>query len=237
MQRFFLRTNALWQGEIILNDNGIIFQLIKVLRAKVWYEVIFFDWLSFTDFKYKISFIDKKSIVFSFVEKLEKNKECYRLVLFQALPNKVDKIEEIIQKWTEIWYSEFNFFRREHSQDLKISENKLKRFKNIIKEASEQSGRNVIPELNFLQDLDLKNIFWNNIFFHTDISNSKKISSLDLDFSKNVNIFIWPEWWFTKKENDLFLKNNFIKVNLWRNILRTENAPIVVWFYLLQQKN
>jgi RsmE family RNA methyltransferase len=50
-----------------------------------------------------------------------------------------------------------------------------------------------------------------------------------LDFSKNVNIFIWPEWWFTKKENDLFLKNNFTKVNLWRNILRTENAPIVVW--------
>jgi RsmE family RNA methyltransferase len=42
---------------------------------------------------------------------------------------------------------------------LKLSENKLKRFKNIIKEASEQSGRNVIPEINFLQDLDLKNIF------------------------------------------------------------------------------
>lgn len=237
MQRFFLETNILWNNQIILDDAEIVYQLVKVLRAKIWDEVIFFDWVNFIDFKYKILSINKKNIIFSFIEKIEKPKENYKLVLFQALPNKIDKIEEIVQKWTEVWYSEFNFFRSERSQDLRLSDNKLKRFKKIIKEACEQSGRNIILKLNFLQKLDLKNISWNNIFFHTDINGSKKISELDLDFNKNINIFVWPEWWFSPKENEDFIKNNFIKVNLWWNILRTENTPIVVWFYLLQQKN
>lgn len=237
MQRFFLEINILWNSEIILDDEKIIYQLIKVLKSKIWDEVIFFNWINFVDFKYKIIAFNKKNIIFSFIEKVEKLKENYKLVLFQALPNKIEKIEEIIKKWTEIWYSEFNFFKSERSQNLKLLNSKLERFNKIIKEASEQSNRNIVPRFNFFQKLDFRNISWNNIFFHTDISNSQKINELNINFNKNINIFIWPEWWFSKEENDFFIKNNFIKVNLWWNILRTENTSIVVWFYLLQHIN
>lgn len=235
MQRFFLESTLFWNSEIILQDEEIIYQLIKVLRSKIWDQVIFFDGINFIDFKYKISSIDKKNIIFSFVEKIEKIKENYNLVLFQALPNKIDKIEEIIQKATEIWYSEFNFFRSERSQELKLSPNKIQRFEKIIKEATEQSNRNIIPKLTFLEKIDISNISWEKIFFHTDSENSKKIKDLKVNFSQNINIFVWPEWGFSNNENDLFLKNNAIKINLWQNILRTQTTPIVVGFYLLQK--
>lgn len=235
MQRFFLESNSLGNIEVILQDEEIIYQLIKVLRAKTWDEVIFFDSKNFIDFKYKITSIDKKNIIFSFIEKIIKIQENYKLVLFQSIPNKIDKIEEIIQKGTEVWYSEFNFFRAERSQDLRLSPNKIQRFEKIIKEAVEQSNRNIIPTLNFLEKLDITSISWEKLFFHTDKKNIKKLSELSLNFSQNINIFVWPEWGFSDRENDLFLKYNSIKINLWENILRTENTPVVVWFYLLQK--
>lgn len=235
MQRFFLESNSLGNIEVILQDEEIIYQLIKVLRAKIGDEIIFFDSKKFIDFKYKITSIDKKNIIFSFIEKIIKIQENYKLVLFQSIPNKIDKIEEIIQKGTEVWYSEFNFFRAERSQDLRLSPNKIQRFEKIIKEAVEQSNRNIIPTLNFLEKLDITSISWEKLFFHTDKKNAKKLSDNSLNFSQNINIFVWPEWGFSDRENDLFLKYNSIKINLWENILRTENTPVVVWFYLLQK--
>ncbi len=235
MQRFFLSTSHLWEKQIILQDNQIIYQLVKVLRAKIDEEVIFFNGEQNIDFVYKITSIDKKNIIFSFVELMKKADEKYILVLFQSLPNKIDKIEEIIQKWTEIGYSEFHFFRAERSQDLKISESKRERWNKIIKEASEQSGRNSIPKLNFLTKLDITRISGMNIFFHTDSNNAIKINELKLDLTQRINIFVWPEWGFSPKENDTFEKNKCIKINLGNNILRTQTTSIWVWFYILHK--
>ncbi len=234
MQRFFIQTDLLWQKEIILNDSEIIFQLTKVLRSKISDEVLFFDWQTFFDYKYKINSIDKKHIIFSLVEKTVKESEEKKLVLFQALPNKIDKIEEIINSWTQVWFSEFNFFRSERSQDLKLTENKIERFKKIIIESSELSNRNIIPKINFLEKLDFTKITWEKIFFHTDLNNAIKLKDLNLDITQNINIFIWPEWGFSPKENDEFIKNWCKKVNLWSHILRTQVAPIVVWFFICQ---
>ncbi len=235
MQRFYLNTDILWNDEFILKDEEIIYQLNKVLRATLWDEVIFFDWINFIDFVYKINLIDKKSIIFSFVSKIVKDFTSKDLNLYQAIPNKLDKIETIIQKWTEIWYNNFYFYKSNRSQNLFLSPNKILRLEKIIKESVEQSNRNNIPKLYFLEKVNLESIIWENIFFHTDLKNSKKINEIKLDFTKKINIFVWPEWWFDEKENNLFLENNFIKINLWNNILRTENTPIVVGFYILNR--
>jgi 16S rRNA U1498 N3-methylase RsmE len=51
-----------------------------------------------------------------------------------------------------------------------------------------------------------------------------------------VNLFIWPEWWFSDKEVSEFEKNNFKKIYLWDRILRTETVGIVTWFYIVQSR-
>ena len=59
--------------------------------------------------------------------------------LYQALPNKYEKIEYILQKGVEIGIDEFVFFRSERSQKLIINERKIERFADIAREALEQS--------------------------------------------------------------------------------------------------
>ncbi len=234
MQRFHLPTLNNQENFIILKDNEIYHQLTKVLKTQIWEEIIFFDWNNYFDYVYKIESIEKKSISLKLTNKIQKSTEnLLEINLFQSIPNKQEKIELIIQKWVEVWYKSFNFFKSERSQNLKINENKIDRFKKIITEAVEQSGRNIVPELLFSEKIDFKNIIWENIYFHTNKTKAKKLKELEIKKWK-VNIFVWPEWGFTDNETSSFDKIWFQKVNLWDSILRTETAWIVVWFYLLE---
>lgn len=232
MQRFYYPNLQNEKSIIIKHDNEIFHQLTKVLRSKLWEKIVLFDWNNYTDLVYEIENIDKRSISIKLTEKIEK--KCYtkiKLHLYQALPNKQEKIEFIIQKWVEVWYSSFIFFKSDRSQNLKINDNKIERFKKIIIEATEQSGRNLIPEIKFIEKIELNKIRWNIIYFHTNNSNAKKLSDIKIN-EWNINIFVWPEWGFSENETQNFQKNNLIKVNLWDYILRTETTWIVVGFYI-----
>ena len=234
MQRFHFPTLNNQEIITISNNKDLFHQLTKVLRTKIWEEIIFFDWSNLYDYTYKIESIEKKSMSLKLTNKIQKStKNQIALNLYQSLPNKQEKIELILQKGVEVWYTNFFFFKSERSQNLKLSENKIERFNKIVIEAVEQSGNNIIPELHFLEKIDFRNIKWDNIYFHTDKTNAKKLKELDIK-SKKANIFVWPEWGFTDNETINFDKIWFQKANLWDSILRTETTWIVVWFYLLQ---
>lgn len=232
MQRFYYPNLQNEKSIIIKHDNEIFHQLTKVLRSKLWEKIVLFDWNNYTDLVYEIENIDKKSISIKLIEKIEKKCNTkIKLHLYQALPNKQEKIEFIIQKWVEVWYSSFIFFKSDRSQNLKISENKIERFKKIIIEATEQSGRNLIPEIKFIEKIELNKIRGDLIYFHTNNSKAKKLNEIKIN-EWNINIFVWPEWGFSENEIQNFQKNNLIKVNLWDYILRTETTWIVVGFYI-----
>ena len=78
MQRFFLEV-SLWETQMILQDDEIMYQLVKVLRSQAGDEVIFYNGEENIDFVYKITSIDKKNIIFSMVEKIEKPAEKWHL--------------------------------------------------------------------------------------------------------------------------------------------------------------
>lgn len=246
MQRFYLQNLNNNKIIIIKKDNEIYHQITKVIRWKIWDEVIFFDWKNYFDYLFFINEISKNEIIFKFKEKINKkstpfvkeNKDFFstkitELNLYQAIPNKQEKIELILQKWTEIWYTNFYFYFSERSQKFNLSDNKFKRFQKIIVEATEQSWRNLIPELFFLEKLNLELIKWQNLYFHTKSSNSQKLKNIKIKQEK-VNIFIWPEWWFSDNEISNFEKYYFQNVFLWDFILRTETVGLVVWFFLNQ---
>jgi len=140
MQRIFIEDQVLWEEKLVLSNADIVFQLSKVLRSKAWDEVVFFDWKESVDYKYEITNIWKKEIEFKYIEKIENISENeYDINLYQALPNKLSKLEYILQKWVETWLSNFIFFRSDRSQKLVLSENKIERLKKILTEAVEQS--------------------------------------------------------------------------------------------------
>ncbi len=259
MHRFLVRDFKFWE-DVILEDKKLVFQIFKVLRFSEWDILALFDWKKNIDYIYKINEIEKDKLALSFEKEMKKNSELmFDLNLYQAIPNKISKIEYILQKATEVWFKKIIFFRSKRSQKLNISENKIERFKNIVLEATEQSWRNLLPEIVFVNEKPLswilshsqekeatlrknytelvcdKLISWKSIFLHTiDSEDSSNLKELKLDIQKNINIFIWPEGGFSDEEIDKFNSLNFKKVYLWNRILRTETAWVVVWFFISQ---
>lgn len=234
MQRFYINSSKIWENNFILDDKEIVHQLSKVLRSKPWDEIIVFNGTDNKDYKYSIAEINKKDIVLKYESLLIKNSEIdFELNLYQALPNKLEKVEYIIQKASEVWFTSFTFFKSERSQRLVLSDKKIERLEKIIIEAVEQSWRNSIPKLNIIEKLDIKNISWENIFFHTQDNKSINIVDFKIKNKKRVNLFVWPEWWWSEEEVKNFENNVFFKVYLWNRIMRTETVAPIIGFWII----
>ena len=236
MQRIFIENLETVNFNFVLENKDLYKQIIKVLRSKPWDKFIFFNGEDFVDYIFEIKKIEKKEIFFEQVWRIEKQNQInFELNLFQAIPNKIDKIESIIKNETQIWISNFLFFKADRSQKINISEKKIERFKKIIIEASEQCGRNTIPGLIIWWDkINFNKLTWSKIFLHTKHENSKLLKEVKTKNNENINIFVWPEGGFSDNEVWKFEREKCERVFLWDNILRTELAWISSWFYLIQ---
>jgi 16S rRNA (uracil1498-N3)-methyltransferase len=234
MQRFYLERRF---GEQMKIEDTIMYnQITRVLRARVGNQYIFFNSTDNIDYVYKIDSINKDTVVLSQIDKIAKSEDNLEINLYQSLPNKHEKIDTIIQKWVEVGISNFYFYKWERSQKLEVEAKKLVRFQKIMIEAVEQSGRNKMPDLDFADKLDFETDENElNLFFHTNSENSKKLKDIDFSWFKTVNIFVWPEGWFSDNEVLNFEKLWFKRVNLGDNIMRTETVWMVVWFYIRQK--
>ena len=237
MQRIYIENLETTNYNFVLNDKDLYKQIVKVLRSNIWDQFIFFDSKDFVDYIFEIKKIDKSEIIFEQVWNIRKENQIdFELNLFQALPNKIDKIESIIKNWTQIWVTNFLFFKWDRSQKINISDKKIERFNKIILEASELCWRNIIPNLVIGWDkINFNNLEGKNIFLHTKNENSKKIN--EINFKKGekiINLFVGPEGWFSDDEVWKFERNKCVRVFLWDNILRTELAWITTSFYLIQ---
>lgn len=233
MQRFYFENI---KDYFFIEDKNFINQVLKVLRSQLWDKFIFFDGKKHTDFVFEISEIQKNKIFFKKLEEIDKNSEIdFEINLFSSIPNKLEKIEFIAQKWTEVWVSNFYFFKSQRSQKIFLNENKVDRIKKIIQEAAEQSNRNKIPNFQIIEKIDFEKLKKEkNIFLHTKDENSLKLKEIKAKSWEKINIFIGPEWWFSDEEIEIFQKNNFQKIFLWNRILRTETVAFTVAFFIIQ---
>ena len=142
-------------------------------------------------------------------------------------------MEMIIQKCTELGVKKIVPVISEKCKYKIISENKFKRWKNIVTESSEQSFRSVlmdIKEIMNFKDACLKSeglrIFCNEFEMENNIN---LISNTDLqtDFRKNIAIFVGPVSGYTDDEISFAKKCDLKTVSLGKRILRTETAAIV----------
>lgn len=235
MQRIYFPELDSTLQNIIISDTQIIHQLSKVLRIRTWDEITLFNWKVNKDMIFEITEITKKEITLQKNNEQENSSEInFELTLYNALPNKLEKIEYIIQKGTEIWYTKFYFFRSERSQKLIISDNKKLRLEKIITEAAEQSGRAIIPEIIIDESFDINIIpDGKNIFFHTQDEKSQSIKSITKNTWENINLFVGPEGGWSEIEVGI-LEKTTTRVHLGNRILRTETTGIVTGFYIIQ---
>jgi 16S rRNA (uracil1498-N3)-methyltransferase len=228
MHRFFISPDASLKQKFTIRDTAIIHQISKVLRMQVGEKIILLDNTGF-EFLCEIQEINKKTISVNIIAKNQNQNEAkIKINLFQALPNKQNKFEEILKHTTEIGISQFFPIITERSS------HKLRNFtrlQKILRESAEQSERGMIPVLaevkKFEQALNsLKGFSLIADSFCAEPLLSKLLPKIRM--KKIVNIFVGPEGGFSKREIDFAKNNRILPFSLGGRILRTESAGVAV---------
>ena len=203
----------------------------KVMRIKVGENFILFNQSG--EYKAKVENLVKGFVEFSIVKKL-RSADASKEIWLAFTPIKLNYLNLMIQKATELGVTKFMPIITERTIVRKINE---KRIRKIIIEASEQSNRLNLPELDELKNLDefIKENAQTTVIFGDLNSNNKKIN---IKGSDPICILIGPEGDFSFKERENISKlKKIIPLNINQNILRSETAAIsmisIISFILL----
>ncbi len=239
MHRFFVEKESIFPTKAIIEDPDSIKKIRQVLRLNVGDKIWLFDGEG-GEYLASVKTLQKTGIMVDIEEKVKKEKGSKpHYIVGQALTRST-KIDEIVRMNTEIGADEFVFFESQYSivKQKDFNENKLGRWEKIAEEATRQSERSNIPEINepitFEEALkieaDLK------IILHSrKDSSSEDLKSLKekINSDSKILLLIGPEGGFSKREIDLAKEKDFVVGYLNLPVLRTETAGVVASAVLL----
>lgn len=243
MPKFFVKQNQIKDNEITIIGTDVN-HIVHVLRLKINDEIKICNEENSENYMAKIAKIDKEKVICNIVEKIASNTEAnVNITIFQGLP-KVDKMELIIQKCTELGVKEITPVEMKRcvvKLDEKNENKKIERWQKIAEVAAKQSGRDNICKINKV--INIKNIC--NICQNYDIvlvpyENEKDFSLKDAikKLPKNISkigIVIGPEGGFEEEEIEALRQNNCRIITLGKRILRTETVAMAMSSIILYE--
>ncbi len=226
MQRYFVNEKKDNCFKLGIDDS---YHIKTVMRMNIGelIEVIFKEEV------YICEIINLDPVIVEIKEKLNTYNEMdVEVTICQSLV-KESKMDLVLQKCTELGAHRFIPLKVKNSIIKCSQEDFLKkrdRWQRIVKEASEQSKRNKIPEVSLVMDIeevlklkyDLKLLCTVN-----EVSTTLKYVLQNSKTCGTMIIVIGPEGGFTSIEEKRFIEHGFISVSLGNLILRTETAGIV----------
>ena len=234
MPKFFVKKEQI-QNDIINIIGTDVNHIKNVLRLKLEDEIIVA--CQENNYQCQIINLEKEKIICKILNVQDSKAETNVYIhIIQGLP-KADKMEWIIEKCTEIGVSEFTPIETKRSI-VKLDESgkrkKVERWQKIAEVAAKQSGRDIIPKINNVINIEKVYPFIENYdIIITAYEKEEKYSLKQaLKMRKNdelrIAIFVGPEGGWEEKEIE-YLKTLGIKtITLGKRILRTETAPIVI---------
>jgi len=193
----------------------------KVMRVKE--NEVFSLFNGSGEWEAKILSISKSIVEFNITKQL-RQKENPKELWLAFSPIKSNYFNFMIQKATELGVTKFLPIIFDRTIVRKINK---KRLEKIIVEATEQSNRINIPEMEEPQSLELflKNNDMDLIF--TDLNTKNTKINLDQLTSNPTCVIIGPEGDFSEKEREQILKFEGVQpIKINQNILRSETAVI-----------
>jgi len=193
----------------------------KVMRVKE--NEVFSLFNGSGEWEAKILSISKSIVEFNITKQL-RQKENPKELWLAFSPIKSNYFNFMIQKATELGVTKFLPIIFDRTIVRKINK---KRLKKVIVEATEQSNRINIPEMEEPQSLELflKNNDMDLIF--TDLNTTNTKINLDQLTSSPTCVIIGPEGDFSEKEREQILKFEGVQpIKINQNILRSETAVI-----------
>jgi 16S rRNA (uracil1498-N3)-methyltransferase len=234
MQRYFLTEEQMNQTSCWLTEADA-HHIQHVMRLKAGDQIICCDGQGRTVLA-EIKEIRPREVQCTIVAELDEDRELpVRVIIAQALP-KGDKMEWIVQKGTELGAARFIPFVSQRTivkyDQFKI-EKKVKRWQSIIKEAAEQSHRQILPVVSPVYELehlahvraDLKLVADEALSDLPTAHSSFFVQALhQLQPNQEVVIVIGPEGGLAREEISLLKAHGFTPIALGKRILRTETA-------------
>jgi 16S rRNA (uracil1498-N3)-methyltransferase len=230
MHRFFVPPEWIDNEKIIFHDD-IARQMKNVLRIGAGEKVVALDNMG-NEYLVEVGNIKQEIEGKILTTKKNHAEPSVNLTLLFALAQR-EKVEWILQKGTEIGVSRFIPLVTDRSlvRETGSVESKMERWNTILKEATEQSGRGIIPELEnpmsffkgleLVKHLDLGLIAWEQ-------EKDKKINEIlhNGEFRK-IGVLVGPEGGFSEKEQQQAVAQGWKSISLGRRILRMETAVLV----------
>ena len=226
MQRYFCEQ---LNGKTFTLSKDDSYHIMKVMRMNIGDNIEIVN-----DKKTYISkIISMNPVCCEIVNKLDEDNELSKKVIIcQSLVNE-QKMDYILQKGTELGAYSFIPYLATNSviKDNGKSNKKILRWQKIVKEASEQSKRNIIPKV--MEFYSIKDLINMNCDLKIVCSVNEKVNNVKNIIRKypkcdTIMVVIGPEGGFTKLEEETFINNGFILVSLGNRVLRTETASTVV---------
>ena len=237
MQRYFSNIDKNYIVHLSSNDEHHILHVMRMKKGEE-IEVV-------SDGRVFLCRIDKTNpLEVSVIHEIENDVELKEDVTLLFALTKGDKIDLVLQKATELGVKKVALISSERTvvnYDNKDIDKKLQRFAKIMKEASEQSHRLIVPTL--LGIYDLKNLpkeafsDLNYVAYEKDANDISGAFS-GLQKGKSITILVGPEGGFSEQEISRLVAQGFIRTSLGKRILRAETAAIYalsVIGYLLEK--
>jgi 16S rRNA (uracil1498-N3)-methyltransferase len=222
LHRFFIDKQI--GKEIRIDDKELLHQWIKVFRLKASDRVIVFNG---GDFEYEGYFKtlsrDEAILVIDKERKIKKSTDT-ELHLFQSIIKK-DNFELIVEKCTEIGVSAFHPILSERSEKKNLN---IERLNKIAKEASEQSGKTILPKIFEPESLEKIIFDFDGEIFALDFDGENMSEAINIKIDKKIGVIIGPEGGWTENERVIFKQMGIQSLSFGPQILRAETAAIVV---------
>ena len=219
MQQYFT-DRKLEINDTVALDDEVLYHLLKVLRK---------------DSSYTFRLCDREGVIFHC--HLISNKECMvdeRLDEYNELDFDItcilsliknDRFELCLQKLTELGVRRIVPYQAVRSVVKAKDDKKVIRMRKIVKEAAEQSHRNIVPEVTDVASLkDLKNYLSEKNYICYE--SARNITDIEADSS--ITYMIGPEGGFEDNEYKKICDLGFESISLGKRILRAETAAIYV---------
>lgn len=238
MYKFFVKENQIEENRIQIIGEDVN-HIKNVLRLQNDDNIQVCNLDTKKTYVTKIIEIQSNSIITEILEECTYTTESNISVhIFQGLP-KQEKMEQIIQKATEIGVTDITPVKMERcvvKLDEKTASKKIERWQKIAEVAAKQSKRDQIPTIHSC--INFKNLYeilekYDIVIVAYEEEKQTNIKQVLKDAKQNKNkeiaIIVGPEGGIAKEEMEfLNALSNVKTVTLGKRILRTETAPIVL---------
>lgn len=222
----FIDNFALDDRNVVISDKGFCAQIVRVLRLRTGMEIILADG-RLNEARARILAATPSRVEVEIIERFQNTAEPRRKVFLYCSILRRENFEWAAQKATEAGASVIIPVIAERTVKYSFKEDRVR---TIIREAAEQSGRGIVPEL------------WSSMTFDEAIRHAATADQallfddggepfVPLSFVvESAILWIGPEGGWTQREVEAAQREGFSVLSLGATTLRAETAALVATY-------